>query len=41
MGLHQCFGPSPSVEMLVQDLAVHAHSLLAALPMKESLPAQS
>jgi hypothetical protein len=27
--------------MLVQDLAVHAHSLLAALPMKESLPAQS
>jgi hypothetical protein len=40
LGLHQCFGPS-SVEMLVQDLAIHAHSLLAALPMKEPLPAQS
>jgi hypothetical protein len=41
MGLHQCFGPSPPVEMLVQDLVVHAHSLLVALPMKEPLLTQS
>jgi hypothetical protein len=41
IGIHQCFGPSPSVAMLVQDLAAHAQSLMATLPMKEPLPAQS
>jgi hypothetical protein len=41
IGIHQCFGPSPSVAMLVQDLAAHAQSLMASLPMKEPLPAQS
>jgi hypothetical protein len=41
VGIHQCFGPSPSVAMLVQDLAAHAQLLLASLPMKEPLPAQS
>jgi hypothetical protein len=40
-GIHQCFGPSPSVAMLVQDLAAYAQSLLASMPMKEPLPAQS
>jgi hypothetical protein len=40
-GIHQCYGPSPSVEMLVQDLAAYAQSLLALMPMKEPLPAQS
>jgi hypothetical protein len=39
--IHQCFGPSPSVAMLVQDLAAHAQLLMASLPMKEPLPAQS
>jgi hypothetical protein len=41
IGIHQCFGPSPSVAMLVQDLAAHAQSLIDTLPMKEPLPAQS
>jgi hypothetical protein len=27
-GIHQCFGPSPLVEMLVQDLAIHANPCL-------------
>jgi hypothetical protein len=39
--IHQCYGPSPSVEMLVQDLAVYAQFLLASMPMKEPLPVQS
>jgi hypothetical protein len=41
IGSHQCFGPSPSIAMLVQDLAAHVQSLMATLPMKEPLPAQS
>jgi hypothetical protein len=41
IGIHQCFGPSPSVAMLVQDLAAHVQLLMASLPMKEPLPAQS
>lgn len=40
-GLHQCFGPSPSMQMLIQDLAVHAQAILASLPMKEPLPVHS
>jgi hypothetical protein len=40
-GLPQCFGPSPSVEMLVQDLAQYAQALQASLPMKEPLPTNS
>jgi hypothetical protein len=40
-GLHQCFGPSPSVEILVQDLAQYAQTLQASLPMKEPLPTTS
>jgi hypothetical protein len=40
-GIHQCFSPSPSMEMLVQDLAIHAHSLLASIPMKEPLTMRS
>jgi hypothetical protein len=40
-GIHQFHGPSPLVEMLVQDLAVHAQFLLASVPMKEPLPIQS
>jgi hypothetical protein len=41
LGIHQCYGPSPSVEMLVQDLAAYAQFLLASMPMKEPLPVQS
>jgi hypothetical protein len=41
LGIHQCYGPSPSVEMLVQDLAVYAQFLLASMPMKEPLHVQS
>jgi hypothetical protein len=41
LGIHQCYGPSPSVEMLVQDLAAYAQFLLASMPMKEPLPIQS
>jgi hypothetical protein len=40
-GIHQGYGPSSSVAMLVQDLAAYAQSLLASMPMKEPLPAQS
>jgi hypothetical protein len=39
--IHQCFGPYPYVAMLVQDLATHAQSLMATLPMKEPLLVQS
>jgi hypothetical protein len=41
LGLHQCFGPSPSIEMILQDLAQYAQSLQASLPMKEPLPSNS
>jgi hypothetical protein len=41
IGIHQCYGPSQSVAMLVQDLAAYAQSLIATMPMKEPLPAQS
>jgi hypothetical protein len=41
LGLHQCLGPSPSIEMIIQDLAQYAQSLQASLPMKEPLPNNS
>jgi hypothetical protein len=41
LGIHQCYGPSPSVQMLVQDLTAYAQFLLASMPMKEPLPVQS
>jgi hypothetical protein len=41
LGLHQCFGPSPSIKMIIQDLAQYAQSLEASLPMKEPLPNNS
>jgi hypothetical protein len=41
LGLHQCFGPSPSIEMIIQDLAQYVQSLQAFLPMKEPLPSNS
>jgi hypothetical protein len=41
LGIHQCYGPSPSVEMLVQDLAAYAQFLLGSMPMKEPLLVQS
>jgi hypothetical protein len=41
LGIHQCCGPSPSVEMLVQDLTSYSQFLLASIPMKEPLPVQS
>jgi hypothetical protein len=39
IGLHPGFGPSPSVEMLIKDLAQRASSLLAMLPLKAPLQA--
>jgi hypothetical protein len=41
LGLHQCFGPSPSIEMIIQDLAQYAQALQASLPMKEPLSSNS
>jgi hypothetical protein len=41
LGLHQCFGPSPSIEMIIQDLAQYAQVLQASLPMKEPLSSNS
>jgi hypothetical protein len=41
LGLHQCFGPSPSIEMVIQDIAQYAQALQASLPMKEPLPSNS
>jgi len=41
LGLHQGFGPSPSVQMLLQDLAQKTKELQAILPMKTPLPATS
>jgi hypothetical protein len=39
IGLHLGFGPSPSVEMLIKDLAQRASSLQAMLPLKAPLQA--
>jgi hypothetical protein len=41
IGIHQCYGPSPSVATLVQDLTSYAQSLIATMTMKEPLLAQS
>jgi hypothetical protein len=38
LGLHQSFGPVPSVEMLLQDLALRAHGLHQRLALKAQLP---
>jgi hypothetical protein len=38
-GLHPSFGPSPSVEMLIKELAQRASSLQAMLPLKAPLQA--
>jgi hypothetical protein len=38
LGLHQSFGPVPSVEMLLQDLALRAHGLHHRLALKTQLP---
>jgi hypothetical protein len=38
-GLHPGFGPSPSVEMLIMELAQRASSLQAMLPLKAPLQA--
>jgi hypothetical protein len=40
-GLHQCFGSTPSMPMLIQELAMHAQAIPATAPMKEPLPVQS
>jgi hypothetical protein len=39
VGLHSGFGPSPSVEMLIKELAQRASSLQAMLPLKAPLQA--
>jgi anti-sigma28 factor (negative regulator of flagellin synthesis) len=39
IGLHPGFGPSPSVEMLIKELAQRASSLLDMLPLKAPLQA--
>jgi hypothetical protein len=38
LGLHQSFGPVPSVEMLLQDLALRAQGLHHRLALKAQLP---
>jgi hypothetical protein len=39
IGLHPGFGPSPSVDMLIRELAQRASSLQAMLPLKAPLKA--
>jgi hypothetical protein len=39
VGLHQGFGPAPSVQMLLQVFALKAQQILSLLPMKEPIPA--
>jgi hypothetical protein len=39
IGLHSSFGPSPSIEMLIKELAQRASSLQAMLPMKAPMQA--
>jgi hypothetical protein len=39
IGLHPGFGPSPSVDMLIKELAQRASSLQAMLPLKAPLQA--
>lgn len=38
LGLHKGFGPAPSVEMLLQELAMMAREALRVLPMEEPVP---
>lgn len=41
LGLHQGFGPSPSIEMIMRDLAHKAREIQILLPMKNPMPVQS
>jgi hypothetical protein len=40
VGLHQGFGPAPSVQMLLHELVLKAQQVLPLLPMKEPIPAR-
>jgi hypothetical protein len=38
LGLHTSFGPSPSVEMLLEHMALMAKEALLFLPLKDPVP---
>jgi hypothetical protein len=41
LGIQQGFGPVPSIEMLLQELAKRAQEVRALLPMKDPAPGPS